>query len=287
MVKRKTNCPGWLKLSEDRTDFIFLPDRAKIVRQIFELSIAGLGGFTIAKNLNAKNVPAFGPSPNWDQSTIHNLLRNRATIGEYQLKKRRNGKLVSIGDPVSGYYPPVIEPSLFEAAQEARQKNLASGRGRKGQFVTNLFAGTSTCFYCGSPIKFQSNGRSQSLVCLEVLEDRGCYRQAWSYPDFEDAFFEFVLSCEKEAALKSEERHALTELASHIRTLSGPDIYDLRLNIAMVLKKSTIKLAVASAGPTPIATPPTARVRRRNAPEQFFEVRIGTNPVQVVYPVSA
>lgn len=285
MVKRKTNCPGWLKLSEDRTDFIFLPDRAKIVRQIFELSIAGLGGFTIAKNLNAKSVPAFGPSPNWDQSTIHNLLRNRATIGEYQLKKRRNGKLVSIGDPVFGYYPPVIEPSLFEAAQEARQKNLASGRGRKGQFITNLFAGITTCFYCGAPIKFRSNGRSQSLVCMEALENRGCYRQAWSYQAFEDAFFEFVLSREKEATLKSEERNALTELTILIRALAGSDVYDARLNIAMALRQVTTKLALASAGPTPIAAPPTTRVHR-DAPGRFFEACIGSGPVQIVHPVT-
>jgi hypothetical protein len=188
MPKKISACPGWLELSEDRTSFVFMPERAEIVRKIFELSIAGLGGYTIAKHLNAKNVPAFGPSPKWDQSTIHNMLSNRATIGEHQPKQYRNGKVFSIGEPVSGYYPNVIEPSLFQAAQEARQKNLASGRGRKGRLITNLFAGIPTCFYCGSPFKFHSNGNAKSLMCLEVLEGRGCFRMAWFYRDFEDAF---------------------------------------------------------------------------------------------------
>jgi len=86
MIKKLMGCSGWLKLSEDRTSFIFDPEKAEIVRKIFEASISGLGGYTIAKQLNAKKVPAFGPSPNLDQSTIHNMLRNRATIGEHRPK---------------------------------------------------------------------------------------------------------------------------------------------------------------------------------------------------------
>jgi len=108
---------------------------------IYELSIAGLGGYTIAKQLNAKNVPVFGPSPKWDQSSIHNMLRNRATVGEHQPKQYRQNKEFPIGDPIPNYYPAVIEESLFQAAQAARRKNLTSGRGRKGRLITNLFAG--------------------------------------------------------------------------------------------------------------------------------------------------
>ncbi len=93
---RLTACPAWLDLSEDRTSFVFLPDRAEIVKQIFEMSIAGLGGYTIANQLNAKKVPAFGPSPKWDQSTIHNMLTNKATIGEHQPKRYENKKEIPV-----------------------------------------------------------------------------------------------------------------------------------------------------------------------------------------------
>jgi hypothetical protein len=74
MAKKFKKAPGWLGLSEDRTSFVYIPERAQIVRQIFDLSIAGMGGYTIAKLLNSKNVPAFGTSKRWDQSTIHNML---------------------------------------------------------------------------------------------------------------------------------------------------------------------------------------------------------------------
>ena len=46
MIKKLMGCPGWLKLSEDRTSFIFDPEKAEIVRKIFEASISGLGGYT-------------------------------------------------------------------------------------------------------------------------------------------------------------------------------------------------------------------------------------------------
>jgi hypothetical protein len=47
MTKKIRNAPGWLGVTDDRTAFVFLPDRAEIVRQIFQLSIAGLGGYTL------------------------------------------------------------------------------------------------------------------------------------------------------------------------------------------------------------------------------------------------
>jgi hypothetical protein len=138
------------------------------------LALPDFGGYTIAKQLNAKGVPAFGPSPKWDQSTIHNMLRNRATIGEYQPGKYRKKNLEPIDQsPIQNYYPPVIEESVFEAAQKARQQNLASGRGRKGRLITNVFEDLPTCFYCGNRMKFHSNGQAKSLICQTVLEGGG------------------------------------------------------------------------------------------------------------------
>ena len=138
-----TAAPGWLALSEDRRSFVFLPDRAKVVKQIFELSAAGLGGYTIANQLNANSIPAFGPSAKWDQSTIHNILSNRAAVGEFQPKiyKKakdssrgvRDRKGTSAGEPIKDYYPAVIDEELFNLAKEARRKNLVLGTRSQGR----------------------------------------------------------------------------------------------------------------------------------------------------------
>jgi hypothetical protein len=284
MIKKLMGCPGWLKLSEDRTSFIFMPDRAEIVRAIFEASISGLGGYTIAKQLNAKKVPAFGPSPKWDQSTIHNLLRNRATIGEHQPKRIRNGKRVPDGDPIPGFYPAAIDESLFHAAQVARQNNLASGRGRKGQLLTNLFRGIPTCAYCASPVLFKSKSNVKSLICSRVIERRGCFRFAWSYQDFENSFLDFVKNRESDVTTEPLEREALAELVKHIQSLSGSDVYDARMGLAMSLKRTVSELKIASAGPMHVAGKPDARIRLDRA-GRYFVVRFRGGPAHTGLPI--
>lgn len=274
MAKKISACPGWLGLSDDRTSFVFLPERADIVKKIFELSIGGLGGFTIAKHLNAQGVPAFGPSSKWDQSTIHNMLRNRATFGEHQPKRYQNNKEFLVGEPVPDYYPPVIEKSLFDAAQVARQKNLASGRGRKGRHITNLFAGIPVCAYCGGPIKFHSNGHAKSLICSTVLEGRGCHRMAWSYRNFEDSFFELILKSKSDQSIEQQpDWDALDELANHIDQLSGPDLHGARTELSVSLRANVSELLIGSAGLKPIERDSRARIRR-DGPGRYFEVRL-------------
>jgi hypothetical protein len=273
MPKKMSACPAWLGLTEDRTSFVLLADRAATVRMIFELSIAGLGGYTIAKQLNAKKVPVFGPSPKWDQSTIHNMLSNRATVGEHQPKQYRENKIFLVGNPIPNYYPAVIEESIFQAAKAARQTNLFSGRGRKGRLITNLFAGLPSCAYCGSPIKFYSNGNDKSFICSTVLARQGCYRMAWSYRNFERSFFELIKTiCDSDQTIAQAEREHLDTLLRHIHALSGPNVYDARMGIAMALKASVTELKIASAGSFPNAGEPNAKIRRDGLGRQF-EIR--------------
>jgi len=279
---RLTACPAWLDLSEDRTSFVFLPDRAEVVRQIFEMSLAGLGGYTIAKRLNAKNVPAFGPSPKWDQSTIHNMLTNKATIGEHQPKRYEKKKELAVGDPIRDYYPAVIGEDLFFRAQEARRKNLASGRGRKGRLITNLFGGLLTCAYCAAPVRFHSNGNAKSLICSTVLQGRGCYRMAWTYRSFEESFFKLVTEVSGLEAAQNE-LATLSELKSLIQRMSGSETYSARLAISVLLKAAISECKLAAAGSAAIAGRSDARIRR-DGPERYFEIRFSGGPTRTGFP---
>jgi hypothetical protein len=272
-------------LSEDRTSFVFLSDRAEIVRQIFEMSLAGLGGYTIANQLNAKNVPTFGPSPKWDQSTLHNMLTNKATIGEHQPKRYEHKKELPFGDPIRDYYPAAIGEDLFYAAQAARRKNLASGRGRKGRLITNLFGGLLTCAYCGAPVRFHSSGNAKSLICSTVLQQRGCYRMAWTYRSFEDSFFKLVSSEMAERAPAQNEQETLSELKTLIQSLSGGEVYDARLAITVILKAAISEFKVAAAGSTPIASRSDARIRR-DGPGRYFEIRFLGGSTRTAFPAS-
>jgi DNA-binding CsgD family transcriptional regulator len=283
MSKKIMNTPGWLALNEDRSTFIYLPDRAEVVREIFDLSIKGLGGYSIAKLLNSRNVPAFGTSGRWDQSTIHNMLTSRATIGEFQKKQVIEGKEHPFGEPISGYYPSVIDKETFEAAQVARRRNLSSGRGRKGQFITNIFAGVTTCAYCGSAVKFHRNGPSKSLICTKLLENYDCIRFAWRYDDFERSLLGFLA-----------DTHPMPNLVTLLRRLKNisdnqtdeNEIYNLRIQISHALRSIVSTVTIAAAGITPPTTGPNHPIRR-NHPARFFEVFFFNGCSCVGYPIAA
>jgi hypothetical protein len=279
-MKKISACPSWLSLSDDRTSFVFLPERATVVQKIFELCIGGLGSYAIANWLNRQNIPAFGRSPTWDHTTIDNMLRSRATLGEYQPRSFAGGskKGVPNGDPVSNYYPAVIEEITFNAAQRARQRNLASGRGRKGEHITNLFSGLTRCFYCGSPVKFHSNAGAKSLICSRVIDNAGCIRSAWSYKDFESAVLQFLVHPTLPTALSDETQSIAECLAERIKSLTvSGDNYSVRSEIVVDLKSLVVELRLASAGQTPTATHPDAVVRRDD-PKRFFEIAIRGGP---------
>jgi len=86
-----------------------------------------MGSYAIANYLDEQKVPTFTQSPNWDHTTIDYMLRNRATYGEYQPKSFAGGnkKGIPSGPPISNYYPAVVDKATFDAAQIARQQNLA------------------------------------------------------------------------------------------------------------------------------------------------------------------
>jgi len=269
-MKKHMGCPGWLRLTDDRTEFIFIPERAAIVKRIFEMSASGLGGYTIAKKLNASGVPGLGSSGRWDQSTIHNMLRSRATLGEYQKKRKVNGKEMPFGKPVLGYYPAVIDEVLFQAAQQARVENRASGRGRKGNDIANLFDGMANCVYCKGPVRFHSNGNAKSLVCSSVLEREGCHRYRWTYRDFELSFL---------AVARDSADSKLVELIENLKAASEAEKYERRIELMLYFRETVSGLRVAMAGSQPPMNSPPAPIARDN-PKRFFEVTFGdSSPV--------
>ena len=271
-MKKHTACPSWLDLSKDRSSFVFVPERAKVVRKIFELSIGGLGSYSIAKQFGRQGVKPFGSSPKWDHTNIDNLLRNRATLGEYQPKSYAGGskKGVPMGDPIAGYYPAVIDEKTFIAAQEARRQHLRAGRGRKGTNLANLFTGITTCGYCGSLVKFHSNNSYKSLICQKVLDSHGCVRAGWSYKNFESS----VLSFLSHPTFTQRFSGTLGEIPNLVESLNkAKNEVDVRLTLAAELRKAVVQLKLSNAGETPKQIHSEALIRR-DLPGRFFEIKL-------------
>ena len=134
-------CPRWIELAEE--GFRLIPEHAATVREIFRLSIEGLGVQRILNCLvaNQKTHPPFGDSGKWRDSYVLQILSNRAAYGEFQPQMREEGdKRVDCGQPIKNYYPAVISEELFYQAQ-AGMKARFRVLGRPGEYETNLFTG--------------------------------------------------------------------------------------------------------------------------------------------------
>jgi DNA invertase Pin-like site-specific DNA recombinase len=124
-------CPAWLKLSADRKKFELIPDKAKIVRRIFQMAAQGKGCLHIARIFHRENVPRMGKGSMWLSTGIKNVLNSRAVIGEYQTGRRVNGKRVLNDDAIPNYFPAVVPMDLYATVQRIRRvRSSYRGRGQ-------------------------------------------------------------------------------------------------------------------------------------------------------------
>jgi DNA invertase Pin-like site-specific DNA recombinase len=205
-------CPGWLRLLADRTRYEFIHERVEIVRTVFADYVGGVGMYSIARRLNEAGTPAFEGKNGWHQSSVKKMLGNRAAIGEFQPHVKRDGGRIAEGEPISGYYPAVINEALFYRAQDAKRERVSSvgrGAGRKGPTFANLFTNLARCAYCRSPMAFENKGKGTKggtyLVCDGAKRRRGCPATRWRYRDFEASFLAFVTELDVEAMINEDD----------------------------------------------------------------------------------
>ena len=229
--KMTAMCPAWLRLSADKTKFEVIKERADVVRAMFEDSANGIGNYKITQRLNKAGVAPFTQvtksggrykrqSGSWHNSYVAKILNNTAVYGEFQAHKlAANGNRVAGGEPIKDYYPVVVEKELFLRSKQARVsrdfRGQSAGKGRKGEYVSNLFSGIAKCAYCGGAMKFENKGfgpkGSTYLVCDKVKRGLDCTNVRWRYEDFESSFLFFVQELELQSLLlKNDKQNQIT-----------------------------------------------------------------------------
>lgn len=175
--------PGWVRLRDDRSGFDLIPERAAIVRRIFEMALAGKGQQSIAETLNREGVPVFGRGKLWHRSYIKKMLGNPAVIGQFTPHRMEiiNGKRVRVpAEPVEDYFPQAVSREVFEQVS-----SLASGRAAPSKTkgaMANILAGLAKCPQCGSTMtrinKGGKKGGHPYLICTRAKAGAGCaYRK--------------------------------------------------------------------------------------------------------------
>ncbi|MBN9520744.1 recombinase family protein [bacterium] len=213
--------PAWVE--EKGGELRLIPDRAAVVRRVFALSASGLGHAAIVSRLTAEKVQPIGTSGKWSRSFVANILKDRRAVGEYQPKKRDGS---ADGDPIQGYFPPVVDESAFYVARGEAEKR-ATKPGRVGSELVNVFAGLlknsreGDAYYLATRTDGLREGRSKSspthqqvLINVNSAEGRSkCH--SFPYLPFERG----VLS--KLRAVDPREVVGESPAADEVRTLSG------------------------------------------------------------------
>lgn len=210
-------CPAWLKLRDDRSEYIEVPERVAIVREIVDLTRQGLGRGAIAKRLNERGTPSIAPigkrskksadgsepaDHSWHASYVHKILSSRALVGEFQPHRLDEGKRVPDGPPVLGYFPRLIDDDEYDLVQSLVAARGQTSGGRRGATFSNVFTGLLRCGYCGARMVYidkgtdtrgkRDNRRNRFVLCGKARRGAGCHRVPWVYHEFEEAFFDLA-----------------------------------------------------------------------------------------------
>lgn len=235
-------CPAWLTLNKNSNQFQVNEDLSKSIKKIFEMSIAGLGSYSICKYLNS-NSHIYAPvnkKSGWHKSYIQKIINNKATYGEFHASTYSNGKRINTGDVFSNYFPAIIDKRTFDLAQAKQSQRKIGSSGRKGIGFSNIFTKLIRCNNCGGNVVFRNAGETSKggkyLRCGNAVRKLGCSTFSWDYSDFELSFlnfiseidFENILSNLGENSKKEELRNTIDILLERQKVLEVE--YELLLN---------------------------------------------------------
>jgi DNA invertase Pin-like site-specific DNA recombinase len=137
--------PGWLRVDADGKPEL-IPERAAVVRRIFDMAIDGKGVEAIVKRLTADKVPPMGYADAWNKTYVHNLLTGRQVLGEVQpgvCLRDAEGREVrqAEGAAIAGHYPAAIEDEGTWLRAQAALASRKRQKGRPPSGTVNVFKG--------------------------------------------------------------------------------------------------------------------------------------------------
>ena len=172
------------------------PDEAKIVKRIFNLSLAGNGTYTIANILNAEGVPTKFNQFKGKIKRVDKYTKQITTFEKKKVKWRGNVIHDIIKNPVykgqrkwgEEYFPVpvIIEEELWDKANE----NLEKNKKKAGKRVTYhyLLTGIFFCNHCGNKMigKKRLKGIDNAYKCQGKTQYKvACEGRGLSLPKLE------------------------------------------------------------------------------------------------------
>lgn len=244
----------------DRTIHRYEPDpaRAEVVREIFDLYLAGQSPQQIANALNDRRVPPPARNvkhrykrrgePVWHQSTLRDLIANPLLGGfaSYKGARVRGCDCATECDHPwarSLNIPGIVDESVWERAQgvlERRRRPSNRGRGNHSGSTRFLLSGLVWCGECGERIgsRTSKSGRHVYVCRGRRLRDGRCQLPAISQVELDEAVREsfvrqFVDAVDVTATIEAE-RERLRSMRSGEAVLIREELQGLRDEVARV-----------------------------------------------------
>lgn len=146
------NTPMWCDREDGR--YVLNEHRTKVLNEIYDLYIDGLGIPRIINHLHERNEPSWTPpeqrrgNNGWFYSYIYRLLTKRTVLGEYTTL---DGKTVG-----TDFYPQAISTEKWNRAQAALKMRKANHKTTDKLWLNrNLLQGIVVCDQCGGGAHFR------------------------------------------------------------------------------------------------------------------------------------
>lgn len=210
-------CPGWLTWDKTAGVFVPIPERADVVRQIFNDFLGGEKSTAdMCVDLNKAKIGTMRGTERrkrptrWTRESIKYLLRSPAVIGRYT----PGGSVGRPGETRDGYYPAIVDLDVWSRVQTILDSRKAT-RVRDPKAHPNLLVGLCLCSICGNKMQhFSANGRQPCLHC----DEPGCSRATLDHRSTEMAVLALLRDqiTEQDLSTGSGERDGLRSRISEI-----------------------------------------------------------------------
>lgn len=186
---------------------IIIPEEAAVVRDIFDMTINGMGTYVIAKELNDRSVPS-KKGAKWHPSTVRGILQNEKYTRDVIFQKtytddnfnRHNNYGEKNMYLCKNHHEPIISHEIFDKAaavieQRAKEKSIEAGIGKYQQLYA--FSGKIICGECGGKFKrrqhYKPSGDYVAWCCNTHITDKGaCSMMYIRDEDIKTAFLRMI-----------------------------------------------------------------------------------------------
>jgi site-specific DNA recombinase len=166
------------------------PSESAIVRNIFDYYLNGhqgcvMGAREIALHLNTKGISLRGNV--WNKSRVHEVLSNRAYIGEYYFNKRdhKTKTLKAESEWILLTVEPIIDEAVFESVRIKRESRAPAKISPRLVTSPILLTGLLKCGCCGAGITTATGkgGLYRYYKCNTRVNQGASYGQIWCMAD--------------------------------------------------------------------------------------------------------